>query len=590
MSEVKRGERFRVPKSAWMCALIVSLCCGLGVCPSNLSGGPGGPPNPLALPVSSQSLLHAAGEKAALGHAEGDTALAFENVTFAAGLTEPLDCMMGHSAAFGDADGDGSPDLFFGTFADRPPEQYLCPEGPRPNRVFRNSGDGSFVLNSQADVERYGRCSGSVFVNLDEDEDLDLVVTHNSQSSGGPIKTLSNLVFRNDEGVFTDVTEGSNLTVTGMRARNVIPLDYDGDTRIDLFIVADRFGNGPRSRLFRNLGDFRFEDQTAAAGLPDMYGLGAAAADVNLDGWPDLFLSYVEHLSVNFNRLFVNNADGTFRHVEPLDTVFAWSRSSSEDWTAGVAFGDVNRDGWLDLVIAHHYASAWFSPVPVRLYMNRGISTGEVVFEDVTEAAELPGIGAKAPHAEIQDMDNDGWPDIYISVHVEQEGAVVPLVLRNDGGGGPTPHFSTPLFVVADEGMRDRGYGASGPTGDFDRDGRLDVFITEWWPDRDSVLYRNTSASGNYLEVIVRPTDGANRMGIGARVEVFEAGRLGEAEALIGRCEIMSGFGYSSGQEAVAHFGLADRELVDVRVVLPHGGATLDREGIADGQRLVVRE
>lgn len=77
-------------------------------------------------------------------------------------------------------------------------------------------------------------------------------------------------------------------------------------------------------------------------------------------------------------------------------------------------------------------------------------------------------------------------------------------------------------------------------------------------------------------------------MGFGARVEVFKAGRLGEA--LIGCSELMSGFGYSSGQEAVAHFGLNDREFVDVRVMLPHGGATLDRLGVIANQRSTVRK
>src|SRR5262249_14854849 len=157
-------------------------------------------------------------------------------------------------------------------------------------------------------------------------------------------------------------------------------------------------------------------------------------------------------------------------------------------------FGDVNRDGLLDIVVTHHYASAWFSPVSPRLYMNRGLGMdGEIVFEDVTAAAGLPRINAKSPHVEVQDFDNDGWPDIYISVHVIQGDSVGPLTLRNDGNGGDYPHFSTAPFTVADDGLRDRGYAAAGPSGDFDRDGRLDIVMTEWWPDRDSVLYRNVS-------------------------------------------------------------------------------------------------
>ena len=76
-------------------------------------------------------------------------------------------------------------------------------------------------------------------------------------------------------------------------------------------------------------------------------------------------------------------------------------------------------------------------------------------------------------------------------------------------------------------------------------------------------------------------------MGIGTRVEIYEPGRLGDPKALVGRSEIATGYGYSSGQEAVAHFGLADRQRVDVRLVLPHGGPTIDRAGVAANQRLM---
>jgi hypothetical protein len=503
-------------------------------------------------------------------------------VTGAAGLLEPLDCMMGHAAAFGDADGDGWPDLLFGTFSDRPPAEYRCPDGARPDRLLHNRR-GAFAPVSAPAVERFGRASGALFADLDGDGDLDLVVSHNSKSrTGSERATLSNLIFRNDNGAFTDVTEGSGLSLPGMAARNVVPLDYDGDGRLDLFLVGDMFGE-VGSRLLRGLGGLRFADRTAAAGLPlDLKGLGAAAADVNNDGRPDLFVSHAD-------RLYMNAGGGTFRHMPALDPVFAWRTAGNEDWRAGVAFGDVDRDGWLDLVVGHHYGSAFRSPVPVRLYMNRSTAAGLVDFQDVTAEAQLPPIGAKSPHVEIQDLDNDGWPDIYVSVHVEQEGGVRPLVLQNARQAGPVPRFQTAPFTVASGGVRDVGYGPAGPTVDFDGDGRLDVFLVEWWPTRDSILYRNTSQAGNFLEVLVRPGGGAVPQGFGARVEVFAAGRLGQEAARIGRTEIMSGYGYSSGQEAVARLGLGDRTRVDLRVVLPHGGPTLDRPGVQANQRLVIR-
>jgi hypothetical protein len=519
------------------------------------------------------------GEEGDLGHAEGETTLSFDDATASAGLDEPLDCMMGHAAAFGDIDGDGFPELFFGTFADKSPEQYGCDAGARPDRLFSNGGDGTFAHLPRTAVEQHGRTSGAVFADLDGDGDLDLVTTHNSKSSGESAKTLSNLLLRNDGASFTDVTPASGLSFVGMAARNVIPLDYDGDARIDLFIVGDMFGS-PGSRLMRNMGNMVFEDRTSLAGLPgDLQGLGAAVADFTDDGWPDLFVGHAD-------RLYVNDGAGGFVHVAALDAVFAWPEVGNEDWRAGVAFGDVDRDGRLDLVVAHHYGSAWQSPVPVRLYLNRGGSPAS--FENVTSAAGLVPIASKAPHVEIQDMDNDGWPDIYVSVHVEQGGTRRPFVLLNDRVGGTVPHFSIDAFSVADDGRKDVGYGAAGPTSDYDRDGRLDLFITEWWADRDATLYRNTSAAGNYLEVALRGAPNVNPHGLGARVDVFEQGGLGDDAARIGRGEIASGFGYSSGQEVLARFGLADRASVDLRVRLPHGGAVIDRIGVRANQRIVL--
>ena len=313
-----------------------------------------------------------------------------------------------------------------------------------------------------------------MFADLDNDEDLDLVVTRNARDDGDQRDTRSNALYRNDGGRFVDVTEESNLAVPGMKARNVIPLDYDGDGALDLFIVEDLTGD-IGSKLFHNEGDLRFRDRTGESGLPtDLGGLGAAVGDVSNDGWPDIFVAHED-------KLFVNDGGGSYRHAADLDEVFRWpGDKGSEDWRAGAAFGDANRDGRLDLVVGHHYGSADKAPQSVRLYLNRS-GRGSIAFEDVTSQAGLDPIPVKAPHVEMQDMDNDGWPDIVVSVHAVQEGAATPLVFRNRGGGD-VPTFETPPFSVPADRESNLGYWPAAPTVDFDRDGRLDLFGVEWVP------------------------------------------------------------------------------------------------------------
>src|SRR5205085_263485 len=114
-------------------------------------------------------------------------------------------------------------------------------------------------------------------------------------------------------------------------------------------------------------------------------------------------------------------------------------------------------------------------------------------------------------------------------------------------------------------------YTAPGPSGDYDNDGRIDLFLPNWWPDARSMLLRNETKGGNWLRVMVEGSKGVNRMGVGARVKLYEEGKLGQAAALLGCRDIDAGYGYASGQPAHAHFGLGSAQKVDVEVILPHG-------------------
>jgi hypothetical protein len=103
------------------------------------------------------------------------------------------------------------------------------------------------------------------------------------------------------------------------------------------------------------------------------------------------------------------------------------------------------------------------------------------------------------------------------------------------------------------------------------------------------LLLRTATPGGNGLDVRVAGGMGVNRMGVGSRVKVYPAGQLGRAEALLGCREIAVGYGWCSGQEAAAHFGLGPAAAVDLEVVLPHGKGTVVRKGVRVNRRLTVK-
>jgi hypothetical protein len=503
----------------------------------------------------------------------------FADVTRAAGLREPLAGILGHGGAWGDVDGDGHLDLFVGGFCDRPDVEYRPARGPVPSRLLRNLGNGKFAPADQPAAEFFGRTSGAVFADLDNNGTLELYAANNARPrrAAGPEPQrsararLSNL-FRNDQGKLVDVSRDSGACPPRLlSARNVGVFDFDADGRLDLLVVEDRFTRNPRSALLRNVGNLRFVDVTEHVGLPDgLFGLGLAVADVNGDGRPDFFVPHS-------NRFFLSTRGGKYTEPEELKKTFAWKPLDGEDWPCGAAFGDLNRDGRLDLVLAVHGKRA-----RNRIYLNDGPKDGAPRFRDVSAAVGMPAeVPVRCPHVEVQDFDNDGWPDVYLSAAwLDKDGTVTPLVLRNTGLRDGLPRFAAPRPVK--EPMV---YFPAGPSADYDNDGRLDLFLVNWFPGNHCRLLRNDSPKRHWLDVQVVGTK-MNRMGIGAQVKLFRAGKPGE---LLGFQEVSTGYGYASGQPARCHFGLGDEARADVEVRLP-GGKIVRRPGVKAGQRLVVKE
>ena len=471
------------------------------------------------------------------GGAEG---VAFADATDDLGLAQPLAGLYGHATAVGDVNDDGWPDLFVGSFSDK---REAGAESATGDRLLLGSPDG-FRLD-ESFPRQEGRTSGAAFADLDGDADLDLVIARNHRPSEAG--RAPSVVLRNDDGRFSIAAEVD--TERGLRSVGV--LDYDHDGRLDLFLVEDRFSGGS-SVLLRNEGGLRFSDATADAGLPDdVHGLGVAAAELSGDDWADLFVA-------GSNRLFVNDGAGRFREGD--SEVFAWETYGDEDDPAGVAVGDVNRDGRSDLVVGQHYNSTLDGgvEVPVRLYLNDGAGTdGAPRFRDVTEQVGLVGLPTKAPHVEIVDLDTDGWPEILTTASAN-DGAG-PAVFRPLGVEDGMPLFEAP------EGTGNARYWIGGATFDADRDGRLDVFLVEFDQTRTSLLLHGDGDSAHWLAAQIGP---AGTGGVGATVEIYRSGGLGDATELLGSREISASSGNASGSLPAASFGLGDVDSVDLRVRL----------------------
>ena len=395
----------------------------------------------------------------------------------------------------------------------------------------------------------------------------------------------NNFLFVNDgKGNLSNVTKEAGLDFGWpFLGRSTFVVDYNGDGLLDLLMQEDWVRadvSGGHSRLMKNTGNLVFKDVTKEAGLPHgyregLYGLGGFVGDVNGDGWPDIYFAHS-------CRIFLNNRNGTFheKKYNLIDAKYTAPATINPSWTCGADLGDLDNDGDMDIVMGDHFVDSLHHRLYV--YLNEGNDNqGDPILRDITYEAEIKDPDGKAIHVQIQDMDNDGRMDIVTS-------RCNSFVYRNRGVTQGIPRFEAPVSSGYKGGI---GYWAGGPVADYDRDGRLDFFGPEWEPGVASPLLRNvTPGAENYLDVKLELKNSPNRNGLGARVEIYQAGKLGNKKGLLGTSIISVSNGYSSGYEAIAHFGLPGDKNVDVRVTMPCNGKVYTATSVARNQLFIVKE
>ncbi|MFQ5738891.1 MAG: CRTAC1 family protein [Acidobacteriota bacterium] len=470
-----------------------------------------------------------------------------------------------------DYDSDGWPDLYLvngGRWED-------LKKGKRSvsNALFHNNGNGTFTdVTLRAGVANTHWGMGATVADYDNDGRPDLYVCNY-----GP-----NTLYRNrGDGTFEDVTASAGVGHSSWDSSAAFG-DYDGDGRLDLY-VADyvRFDSahappprcqyrgiqvhcGPKGMvaapdvLYHNKGDGTFSDVTRQAGVavPPAYGLGVLWLDYDDDGDPDLVVA--NDSMANF--LFQNQGNGSFQEVGLLAGV-AYNEDGKAQASMGLAWGDYDHDGALDLFMTH------FSDDYNTLYRN----LGQGIFRDVTYAAGLafPSWQYLAWGTGFLDYDNDGWEDLFIS-----NGHIYPQVddyqigtsflqvnqLFRNLGNGKFQEKGARMGGAFRQILSSRGAALA----DYDNDGDVDIAVNNM--DSPPSLLRNEGGNqaGHWITLALEGVH-SNRTAAGARVtlETSDTRRVQELQA---------GSSYQASHDLRLHFGLGKaRRVQSLQVRWPSG-------------------
>ena len=512
-------------------------------------------------------------------------AVTFNDVAAAAGLRTPLISggekrkyiieTMGTGVAFLDYDNDGWMDVFLVNGSRFEPMSA----GPKPaNHLYRNNRDGTFQdVTNKAGLTHSGWGQSVTAADYDNDGHVDLFITYWGR----------NILYRNlGNGTFVDVSNSAGVVADPRRwGSGASFIDYDLDGDLDLFVanyltldlrqtpLPGKDPNciwlgipvfcGPRglpfssNLLYRNNGDGTFTDVSIFSGIgapQKTYALGVLAADLDGDGWPDLYVAGDSSRSLFYR----NNHNSTFSERATY-TGLAYDENGLEQAGMGLALGDYDGDGLLDIVKTN------FADDYPNLYRNIGKG-------GFTDRALFAGLGIHPQYvlwsAILADFDNDGWADLFLTAghtfaEVDRLNTIQrfrnPRLLYRNLGNGKFEEVSkmTGQAMTAEHSSR----GAA--SGDFNNDGSMDLLIMNM--NEPPSLLKNTNTSGNHWFTVKLTGTTSNRSAIGAKVRMKAGGRVQTGV-------VLSQSGYYSCNDPRMHFGLRTATRVDRLEVSWPGG------------------
>ena len=343
----------------------------------------------------------------------------------------PADSDLSTGVALGDVDGDEDPDIIFANYDQ--------------NTLYLNSGNGTFTNDTSNLPADSDDSEGVALGDVDGDDDLDIIFANNEQNS---------LYLNSGNGTFTNDT--SNLPALSAYVCGVALGDVDGDDDLDI-VLADRFN---QNRLYLNDGGGVFTDATSTT-LPSDSDWSCDVALGDVDGDDDLDAVFANSgFGGGQNRLYLNDGGGAFTDATST------SLPALSDCSAGVALGDVDGDGDLDIVFAN---GDGFEGQQNRLYLNNGAGA----FTDAT-STNLPADSDESFDVALGDVDGDDDLDIILANRDQNR-----LYLNNGAG----------VFADATSTNLPAGEAIGGVAlGDVDGDDDLDIVFADWGQDR---LYLN---------------------------------------------------------------------------------------------------